>query len=435
MRSGQTRRRLMVTGGVLAGAMVAACGGATESGAPAGQSSSAPVTIQYLGRGSAGEEEIYRDLIKQFGERNPKITVDINWAGTGGSALIAEKLTAMLAGGTPPDTFWVHSYSTLDWAAQKVLVDLTPYTKEKGFDLAGYYKGPVDDFRWEGQVLSLPRETSSLVMFLNKGQFAEAGVKDLTPDSTWNDWLEASRKLTRDGPAGKVFGTFASASAFNVFQMIWQNGGEIVNEKRTQSLLDSPQAIETVQFLVDMRVKHQVAPQAADYQGQTLVQFFSGGRMASYTTNQSLANELQRLRPFEWDAVAIPKNKQKAYAQASSGHGITRASKSPAAGWELVKWLAGEDASKMYAAKGLVIPALIKVTESDIFSGTGMPANYGRTWRDVLKGARSFGAARRWGDVIATFDKELAPALEGSRPVPDTMRAVKQAVDQVLAQP
>ena len=238
----------------------------------------------------------------------------------------------MLAGGTPPDTFWVHSYSTLDWAAQKVLVDLTPYTKEKGFDLAGYYKGPVDDFRWEGQVLSLPRETSSLVMFLNKGQFAEAGVKDLTPDSTWNDWLDASRKLTKDGPAGKVFGTFASASAFNVFQMIWQNGGEIVNEKRTQSLLDSPQAIETVQFLVEMRLKHQVAPQAADYQGQTLVQFFSGGRMASYTTNQSLANELQRLRPFEWDAVAIPKNKQKAYAQASSGHGITRASKSPAAG-------------------------------------------------------------------------------------------------------
>jgi multiple sugar transport system substrate-binding protein len=436
MRSEQTRRRILATGGAVAGAVqVAACGGATESGAPAGQTGAGPVTIQYLGRGSAGEEEIYRDLIKQFGERNPRITVDINWAGTGGAALIAEKLTAMLAGGTPPDTLWVHYYSTVDFGTQKVLVDLTPYPKEKGFDLAGYYKGPVDDFRWEGQVLSLPRETSSLVMFLNKGQFAEAGVRDLTPDSTWNDWLDASRKLTKEGPAGKVFGTFASASAFNVFQMIWQNGGEIVNEKRTQSLLDSPQAIETVQFLVDMRLKHQVAPQTADYQGQTLVQFFGAGRMASYTTNQSLANELQRLKPFEWDAVAIPKNKQKAYAQASSGHGITRASKHPAAGWELVKWMAGEDASKMYAAKGLVIPALIKVTESDIFSGTGMPANYGRTWRDVLKGARSFGAARRWGDVIATFDRELAPALEGAKPVPDTMRAVKQAVDQILAQP
>jgi multiple sugar transport system substrate-binding protein len=435
MLSAPTRRRVLAAGGAMAGAAaVAACAGATGGTTPgAAQPSSGPVTVQYLGRGSAGEEEIYRDLIRQFGERNPKITVDINWAGTGGSALIAEKLTALLAANTPPDTFWVHCYSTLDWAAQKALVDLTPYVKEKGFDLTAYYKGPLDDFRWEGQLLALPRETSSLVMFFNKGQFAEAGVKELTPESTWNDWLEAARKLTKEGPAGKIFGTFGSASGFNVFQMIWQNGGEVMNEKRTQSLLDSPQAIETVQFLADMRVKHLVSPQPADYQGQTLTQFFLAGRMSSYTTGQALALDLQKNNPFTWDAVAVPKNKQRAYAQASSGHGITRPSKHPAAGWELVKWLAGDEASKLYAARGLVIPALIKVTESEVFSGAGMPANYGKTWRDALKEARSFGITRRWNDVLATLDKELAPALEGSKPVPDAMRSLKQQVDQILA--
>ena len=432
-----TRRTMLAAGTAIAGAgALAACGGPPGGTTPgAAQPSSGPVTIQYLGRGSAGEEEIYRDLIRQFGERNPKITVDINWAGTGGSALIAEKLTALLAANTPPDTFWVHCYSTLDWVAQKALVDLTPYTKEKGFDLAGYYKGPLDDFRWEGQLLSLPRETSSLVMFFNKGQFGEAGVREPTADSTWNDWLEASRKLTREGGGGKIFGTFAAASGFNVFQMIWQNGGEIMNEKRTQSLFDSPQAIETVQFLTDLRVKHQVAPQPADYQGQTLPQFFLAGRMSSYTTGQNLALDLQKNNPFAWDAVAVPRNRQKAYAQASSGHGITRPSKQPAAGWELVKWLAGEDASKLYAARGLVIPALIKVTESDVFSGAGMPTNYGKTWRDALKEARSFGITRRWNDVLATLDKELAPALEGAKPVPDAMRSLKQQVDQILAMP
>jgi multiple sugar transport system substrate-binding protein len=436
MRVVATRRAALATGSALIGAgALAACGGSTGGTVPGGQQTSGPVTIQYLGRGSAGEEEIYRDLIRQFGERNPTIKVDVNWAGTGGSALIAEKLTALLAANTPPDTFWVHCYSTLDWATQKTLVDLTPYTKEKGFDLAGYYKGPLDDFRWEGQLLSLPRETSSLVMFFNKGQFAEAGAKELTADSTWTDWLDAARRLTKEGPAGKIFGTFASASAFNVFQMIWQSGGEIMNEKRTQSLLDSPQAIEAVQFVADMRLKHQVSPLPADYQGQTLPQFFLAGRLATYTTNQSLALDLQKNNPFTWDAVAVPKNKQKAYAQASSGHGVTSASKAPAAGWELVKWLAGEEASKLYAAKGLVIPALIKVTESDVFSGTGMPANYGKTWRDVLKTARSFAVTRRWNDVLATLDKELAPALEGTKPVPDAMRSLKQAVDQILAAP
>jgi len=182
-----------------------------------------------------------------------------------------------------------------------------------------------------------------------------------------------------------------------------------------------------------MRLKHRVAPQPSDYQGQSLTQFMIAGRIASYTTGQALALDLQKANPFQWDAVAVPKNAKKVYAQASSGHGVTRASKQPAAGWELVKWLAGEEASKFYAAKGLVIPALIRVTESDVFSGNGMPANYGKTWRDALKLSRSFAVTRRWNDVLAAFDKELAPALDGSKPVSDAMRSMKLAVDQILA--
>src|SRR6266542_4587043 len=163
-----TRRRILSLTGALGGALtLAACGG-EGAGSTGAAKSSGPVTIQYLGRGSAGEEEIYRTLIKDFGDRNPNIKVDVNWAGTGGADLIAEKITALLAGGTPPDTFWVHSASTIDFADQKILVDLTPYTKEKGFDLNAFYKGPVDDFRWQNQLISLPRETSSLVMFFNK---------------------------------------------------------------------------------------------------------------------------------------------------------------------------------------------------------------------------------------------------------------------------
>ena len=446
---GTTRRRVMAAGGglaaraALAGAVGAAgaagassvggCGPAPESGGAGGRPASGPVTIQYLGRGSAGEEEIYRTLIKDFAEKNPNVNVDVNWAGTGGADLIAEKVTSLLAANTPPDTFWVHSYSTLDWAAQKVLVDLTPHTKERGFDLGGYYKGPVDDFRWEGQLLALPRETSSLVMFYNKQLFAENGVKELTADSTWSEWLDAARRLTKEGPTGKIFGTFASGGNFNLFQMVWQNGAEIMNDKRTQSLLDSPAAIEAAQFVVDMRLRHRVSPLPSDYQGQTLNQFMIAGRVATNTTNQSFALDLQKANPFQWDVVAVPKNKVKAYAQASSGHGVTRASKQPAAGWQLVKWLAGEEASRLYAARGLVIPALVKVTESDVFSGAGMPPNYGKTWRDVLKQARSFAVTRRWNEVRAAFDREFGPALEGQKPVPDAMRAAKAAIDQILA--
>ena len=186
-----TRRRVLLATPV--GSTALALGACAPGEGGGASTQTGPVSIQYLGRGSAGEEEIYRTLIKDFEGRNPAIKVDVNWAGTGGADLIAEKITALLAGGTPPDTFWVHSASTIDFADQKILVDLTPYTKEKGFDLNAFYKGPVDDFRWESQLIALPRETSSLVMFFNKQQFAENGVKEFTPETTWAEWLDGAK--------------------------------------------------------------------------------------------------------------------------------------------------------------------------------------------------------------------------------------------------
>ncbi|CAA9254706.1 MAG: hypothetical protein AVDCRST_MAG77-2380 [uncultured Chloroflexi bacterium] len=434
-RRTHTRRSVVGAAATVAGGAALAACGATQGAAPGGggAASAGPVIISYMGRGRATEEEIYRGLIKDFTDKAPNVKVDIIWAGEGGADPFAEKLTSMLAGGTPPDTVWVHGNHTLDWAAQKVTADLTPYTKEKGFDLGAWYKGPVDDFRWENQLLALPRETSALVMFYNRSMFQANGVKEPTGDTTWAEWLDWSRKLTRDAEEGKVFGTFASAGSFNLFQMIWQNGGEIMNQQRTQSLLDSPAAIEAAQFAVDMRVRHRVSPTPADYGTQSLNQFMMGGRLATNTTNQAFALDLQRSKPFDWDAAPVPKNKVKAYAQASSAHGVVRASKQPAAGWQLVSWLSGEEASRVYAQKGLVVPAVVKVTEAEVFNGAGMPANYGKTWREVLKLARSFSVTRHWGEVRTTFDAELAPALDGKKSVPDAMRSAKEAIDRILA--
>src|SRR5688572_4240655 len=75
MMSNPTRRRVLLSAS--AALALGACARADGGGAA---KQSGPVSIQYLGRGSAGEEEIYRSLIKDFQDRNPAISVDINWA-------------------------------------------------------------------------------------------------------------------------------------------------------------------------------------------------------------------------------------------------------------------------------------------------------------------------------------------------------------------
>ena len=137
---------------------------------------------------------------------------------------------------------------------------------------------------------------------------------------------------------------------------------------------------------------------------------------------------------FPWDVVPVPKRKVKAYGEASSGHGVYKGTKYPEHGWRLVRYLADEEAARVFARSGLVIPAFRRVTESDVFSGTQMPPSYNRVWIEVLISARSMPVTRNWLKVISEIDRTLAPVWSGEQPAAEGCRNAKPAVDQVLAE-
>jgi multiple sugar transport system substrate-binding protein len=431
-------RRTAALSTVAAAGPVLACARA-QAPQPASSQESAslqPATISYLGRGSTNEEEVYRTLIALFEEKHPSTKVRIGWAGTGGAAQIWEKLQTMVAGGIPPDTFWVHSYSTADLAANELLLPLAQFfSKDKSFDLAAYYKAPLEGMSYQQTVVALPRETSSKVMFYNRNLLERAGLAPFDKEWTWDDWLAAARRLTSGEGTERVWGTAAPVSAFDVITMIWQNGGEAVDASRTRSLFDSREAIETVQWIADLRFKERVAPTPADYAGSSLNDLFKSARLATFASNQALAIDLLRSNvAFPWDVVPVPKRKVKAYGEASSGHGVYKGTKYPEHGWRLVRYLADEEAARVFARSGLVIPAFRRVTESDVFPGTQMPPSYNRVWIEVLTSARSMPVTRNWLKVISEIERTLAPVWSGELPAVEGCRNAKQAVDQALAE-
>ncbi|HET7767226.1 MAG TPA: hypothetical protein VFN74_00545 [Chloroflexota bacterium] len=143
---------------------------------------------------------------------------------------------------------------------------------------------------------------------LQQALLAEHGERRFTPEITWPKWLGGTRRLTCEGPNGEIYRTFPSGGTFNFFQMIWQNGGEIMNGKRTQSPLDQVPPLEAAQLTIDMRLKHEVSPHPSEFGQLSQGQFMPAGRRAANTTNQSFAVELQRANAYQWDAVTVPRN-------------------------------------------------------------------------------------------------------------------------------
>src|SRR5437763_606788 len=76
------------------------------AGAPSGTASGKVVFLTQNGQAS---EDRYKPLIEKYKAKSPNVTVEPIWAGAS-AAQVQQQLLTVLAGGTPPDLYWSHSY-------------------------------------------------------------------------------------------------------------------------------------------------------------------------------------------------------------------------------------------------------------------------------------------------------------------------------------
>jgi multiple sugar transport system substrate-binding protein len=88
-----------------------------------------------------------------------------------------------------------------------------------------------------------------VVLYYNPKLFQDAGVAEPNDNWTWDDFKSAAEKLTK--PDQDIYGT-----AFNdwppIQMFIWQAGGDVISEDRTQAPIDTPEALQGIQFYQDI---------------------------------------------------------------------------------------------------------------------------------------------------------------------------------------
>ena len=114
---------------VIVSLMLASCGGGA---APASESGSAgsgkPVTISMMMWGDPAELEVWKQIVADFEQANPDITVNVevsDWDS------YWTKLKTLLAAKTPPDVFAMDAPLYLDYQSRGVLLNLQPYHRQE----------------------------------------------------------------------------------------------------------------------------------------------------------------------------------------------------------------------------------------------------------------------------------------------------------------
>lgn len=424
-----TRRTVLAFGALLPVSLLAACGGESQ-----GQSSSgpakAPVTVEILTPfDNIPTRVLHRryidDGIALLKAKQPHISVNHTSYGSAGSALLVTRITS----GDVPD---VGNLSpTRPYENEAAWLNVSDRIKRDKFDM-NIFVPLVDGIQYKGGVYGLPIQEVPQLIFLNVTMFKKKGVPLPQATWTWDDYLSIAQRLTTNGDYG-IDHSQAWEETWLTF--LRTAGGDYVNKERTKTTLDTAEAREAFQWLVDLHLKHRVAIPVGDTQYGTADQPFLASRVGMKTRHSGFIPMIaETVKDWEWDIISRPvhpKTKQRVDLHNQTGWAVLSGSKFRDEAREVVKQLGGEWGADFIGKNKIYTPTTKKAIGDKTGYATPPPANIGVTLK-VLEKPTDLSFHRTWNDWQTQVRNALVPAFKGEQIVGDALREASRIGDAVM---
>lgn len=295
-------------------------------------------------------------------------------------------LNAVLAGRGPNVVLSVGADQPVNYALRKSAEDLTQFDGWQEV-LSHYSESSYEQYRLDDHIYAIPETQTFNVMFYRKDVLAELGLE---PPDTWQELLEMlptiqGNNLTVGIPtaAGSSGATAAATSVMSntpdlsmYFDLLFQYGGDMYNEKGTKTTVNDEAGIEAfndyVRYFNDYGI-----PTVYDF-----VSRFRTGEMpigiAAYSTYNTLMVSAPEIKGL-WDFTLIPGTEQadgtidrSDFITGSATMMITTPDETTRNNsWEFMKWWAEPDTQVQF---GREIEALL-----------GSSARYATANRDAFE--------------------------------------------------
>jgi len=412
---------------VIVSLLLTACGGGQTPAA-----SNAPVTISMMMWGDPAELEVWNQIVTDFHQANPNITVNVevsDWDS------YWTKLKTLLSASTPPDVFAIDAPLYLDYQSRDVLMNLQPYLDQNPDLLKGVYPQTLEAYKTPDGMYGLPRDFQTIALFYNKDMFDEAGVAYPTGEWTYDDLRNAAKQLTKIGADGKVTQFGFSADLWDMeliwSEAIWAYGGEVIDADHTETLIGEPKAREAWQLFHDMLFEDKSWPDPNTVGEYGDDPFLAG--VAAMTPVGHWAVPGYAEASFKWDVAPMPKGPAgQATSVNSAGFVIGKASKNPDAAFEFLKYVVSEPAQKRLAELGFACPVLQSVAESDAFLKQSTPIDH-KVFLDSLAFAHMKPVFKGYDEWSSAIGDGMAGIWTGEAELDPTLDEAVQAADEVLA--
>ncbi len=415
-----------------------ATGGEDAAGDGSAATADDPTTITWAMWGSTEEIATHQVVADAFMEEHPEINVEIYSEPWGD---YFTKIQTLWAGGDPaavPDVLFLSP--VVNYAEQGVLENLDPFIEAAGYPVEDYWPALLDFATYEGNIYGFPRDIGLEVLYYNKDIFDEAGVDYPTDDWTWDDLLAAAEKLAVVESSGQVTRYALGMEGGKAQLWMGQNMGSYLDDMYNPSActLDSPEAIEAMQFFADMMENNYAMRPANLSQAGGDAGVFANGQAAMIIQNASRISQFNAADlNYDVATVPIPADGQRSASAAGAAWTMSAMSDNKDAAWTFLSWLQSTDGGqRIYTESGEILPALQSTAKSDAFLGMETPPANRQAFITEGENAKigRTGYFPEWNELNSTI---ISPALDsiwaGEAAAADILPDVCDQVDQFLA--
>ena len=222
-----------------------------------------------------------KNMVDAFNELYPNITVKTSYFPFDD---YFTKLESSFAGGNAPDVMAIDAPNVPRRVeVDDVLLELDKYFAEQKND---FIDASMEEATWKGKFYAVPMYQSSQAIFYNKDMFEDAGIdppEKVENAWTWEHFVEVAQKLqvTEDGET-KVWGLVIDQwdRPYQIDAFLDSKGAELIgpDKETTDGYLNSPEAIEALEFYSNLFNKWEIAPK------DPLPEAFGNGRAAMWLT-------------------------------------------------------------------------------------------------------------------------------------------------------
>ncbi len=181
---------------------------------------------------------------------------------------LLDKLRITLKANQPPDSVVLPVTGSPEFAANGSCVEIN--LADFGYKAEDFWPGALKSATWNGKLYGIPTNNETMAFIYNKEIFQKAGLDPNKGPETWEEVKTFSKQIKdKTGKAG--FGMVAKLNAgntaFRFMPLSWAYGGSALDEtadapKYDKSGLDSEGNIQALQWISDVFVRDQSAPQS-----------------------------------------------------------------------------------------------------------------------------------------------------------------------------